>query len=94
MLPQVSARPGTPLDLKGYAVDIGHRIASVEFSLDGGEHWTRYETAGTNDYQVVSWRFAFTPPREGLYVLLVRSVNDEGKRSPEPDIVEILASAG
>lgn len=92
MLPQVSARAGELVTLKGYAVDLGHCIASVEFSLDGGKHWTRYDTPNTNDYQVVNWKFGFTPSDEGLYVLLARSINDEGKHSPELDVVEIVVS--
>lgn len=91
MLSKIEGEVGKTLHLKGYAVDVGHRIEAVEFSLDAGEHWTCYRTPETNDYQVVTWYFDFTPPQEGLFVLLVRSVNDEGKRSPEPDHVEIVA---
>lgn len=91
MLPRIECRVGKPVTLRGYAMDLGHSIASVQFSLDGGEHWTDYPTDGTNDYQRVNWAFEFTPQDEGLMVLLVRSVNARGHASPEADTVELFA---
>lgn len=79
------------MKLEGYAIDCGHAITGVEFSLDDGEHWTLYETPGTNDYQRVSWQFSFVPERPGSYGLKVRSINDEGKPSPRCDYLEIRA---
>lgn len=64
-------------------------IAAVEFSLDDGEHWTRYETPDTNDYQNVTWTFDYTPEKAGFYVLRVRSVNDAGEHSPESAFAEL-----
>lgn len=89
MIPRTYAQVGTPVQFKGAAYDFGHRIVAVEFSLDGGEHWTRYETPGTNDYQNVTWTFDYTPEQAGFYVLHVRSVNDEGKASPESAFAEL-----
>jgi hypothetical protein len=92
MLPQIKCSVGKPLTLKGYAIDCGHAISSIEFSLDGGKHWSRYKTENTNDYQRVNWNFEFTLTEKGQYVLRVRSVNDQGKPSPESDSVELLVT--
>lgn len=89
MLAPLECRVGEEVRLKGYAIDCGFAISAVEFSLDGGEHWTRYDTPGTNDYQRLTWNFAFTPDEAGVYELLVRSVNDTGKQSPEADALII-----
>ena len=62
---------------------------AVEFSLDDGEHWTRYETPDTNDYQNLTWTFDYTPEKAGFYVLRVRSVNDAGEHSPESAFAEL-----
>ena len=67
----------------------GHVGTPIEFSLDEGAHWTRYDTDGTNDYQNLTWTFTWTPEKPGAYVLRVRSVNDEGKASPESAYAEI-----
>ena len=89
MIPRVYGRTGECLTLKGSAYDFGHAIAAIEFSLDGGAHWTRYATEGTNDYQNLTWQLAFTPEEPGRYTMLVRSVNDEGQASPESAHVEL-----
>ncbi|MDR0514187.1 MAG: hypothetical protein LBG81_03375 [Coriobacteriaceae bacterium] len=92
MIPQIECLAGSNIVLNGYAIDCGHAISSVEFSLDGGAHWSRYETKGANDYQRVNWSFEFPAPEKGSYLLQVRSVNDEGTPSPEADSVELLVS--
>ncbi len=89
VIPTTYGHVGVPLEFTGNAYDFGHRIAAVEFSLDDGEHWTRYETAGTNDYQNVTWTFTWTPEQAGSYELRVRSVNDEGRHSPEAAAAQI-----
>ena len=69
--------------------DFGHSISAIEFSLDDGQNWTRYETPGTNDYQNLTWTFDWEPKEPGEYTLLVRSVNDSGDHSPENAYVHI-----
>ena len=93
MLPRIECRVGEPVTLKGYAIDVGHAITAVQFSLDGGQNWTGYATKGANDYQRVNWSFEYIPPEQGVYELLVRSVNDAGKPSPDYDTVELIAMA-
>ncbi len=89
MIPRVSCTAGEPLTINGYAIDFGKAISAVEFSLDGGEHWTRYATEGANDYQRVNWSFECTLEEPGFYIMHVRSVNELGEPSPEPDFIEI-----
>lgn len=89
MIPRVHGRVGTPVLLKGTAYDFGHNVTAIEFSLDDGANWTRYDTPGTNDYQNLSWTFEWTPEEKGFYLLKVRSMNNEGKTSPESAHVEI-----
>lgn len=90
MIPRTYGHVGTPVRFKGTAYDFGHSIAAVQFSLDDGKNWTTYETPGTNDYQNVTWTFDYTPEEAGFFVLKVRSVNDEGKASPEAAFAELL----
>lgn len=94
MLPRMHCKLGERVAFHGMAGDFGHAVRAIEFSLDEGRSWTRYETPGTNDYQNVSWEFTYEPKRHGLHVLRVRSVNDEGAASPEADSVEFLVEQG
>ena len=54
----------------------------MEFSLDNGVHWTRYDLEGTTAERWVSWTFAYTPEAPGAYQMKVRSVNEDGDASP------------
>lgn len=92
MIPRVYGTVGEPVQLKGLAYDFGHCVNAIEFSLDEGEHWTRYETPDTTDFQNVNWTFTWTPQKAGFYEMLVRSVNDKGEASPESAHVEIEVS--
>ncbi|ACV22696.1 Uncharacterised protein [Slackia heliotrinireducens] len=92
MIPQVVCEAGHPVLLKGYAIDVGHAVSAVQFSLDDGRNWTTYPTENTDDERRVNWSFVFTPPQAGVFELKVRSVNDEGRCSPQVDTVYISAS--
>lgn len=89
MIHRIEGHVGIPIRLEGSAYDFGHVIRAIQFSLDGGEHWTTYETPNTNDYQNTSWSFEYTPQKAGNYVLYVRAVNDVGDASPESAFVEL-----
>lgn len=81
----VGSRPnpvGEPLEFEGYAYDFDRAIAAVEFSLDQGQTWTRYDTPACEPGRMVWWSFAYTPEQPGSYELLVRSVNADGKTGP------------
>lgn len=73
---------GDEVAFEGYADDCGDRIAAVEFSLDGGETWTRYETKGTTADRWVYWNFSFVPEEAGDYRLKVQAVTEKGRVSP------------
>lgn len=75
-------RVGVPMEFTGWAHDFDKRIVAVEFSLDDGEHWTRYDLQGTTSDRWVSWTFAWTPAAPGAYQMKVRSVNEDGEASP------------
>ena len=92
MIPTQHCRVGSPITLEGYATDYDKRIVAMDFSMDKGTTWTRYETEGASSDKLVHWKFAYTPEEEGVYTLLVRSVNEDGACSPEPDAVTLVAS--
>ena len=75
-------RVGEPMEFTGWAHDFDKRIIAVEFSLDNGVHWTRYDLEGTTAERWVSWTFAYTPEAPGAYQMKVRSVNEDGDASP------------
>lgn len=91
MLGRIRATVGKPLELQGYADDFDRAIVAIEFSLDEGATWTRHDTAGAVPGKMLTWHFAYTPERPGLYRLLVRAVNERGERSPLSDSVEFEA---
>jgi DMSO/TMAO reductase YedYZ molybdopterin-dependent catalytic subunit len=73
---------GDKLVFEGYADDAGQPIAAVEFSLDGGETWTAYETKDTTSEKWVYWYFGYTCEAEGSYKLDVRARTEDGLVSP------------
>ena len=79
---------GDMVTFEGYADDCGTQVVAVEFSLDGGATWTRHATEGAVPGKLLTWHFSYTPEQEGLYQLLVRSINEDGDASPLPDSVE------
>ena len=69
---------GKPNTFEGYASAFDTQIAAVEFSLDNGKTWTRYETPDSDLTRWVYWNFTYTPEKAGSYVLAVRSVTADG----------------
>lgn len=82
-------RVGEPMDFTGWADDYDRAIAAIEFSLDGGAAWTRFETPGATVGKLTTWQFSWTPVRPGTYTMLVRAVNEDGKASPVPALCDI-----
>ena len=72
---------GCPIGFSGWADDFERNIAAIQFSLDGGVHWTEYATPGVSAERGVRWQFAFTPPHAGRYLLSVRARNGSGSVS-------------
>ena len=89
MIGTVLGTAGKPVCVEGYAQDFGVPVDAVQFSGDGGATWTSYETPGMDPDCNVNWSFAFTPPMEGRYELLVRAVRPDGRATPQPARVEL-----
>lgn len=90
MLPMQFGKVGKEMVFEGYAGDYDRAITAVQFSIDGGNSWTTYETPGATSDRLVHWRFAYTPKEPGEFRLLVRSVNNRGEASPTPDGVSFI----
>lgn len=73
---------GDKLVFEGYADDVGQPIAAVEFSMDGGETWSAFETKDATSEKWVYWYFDHTCEAAGSYKLDVRARTADGKVSP------------
>ena len=91
MIAPLSVEVGRPVRFEGYAEDYGVPIVAGQFSLDGGATWTDYDVSGSTGDVWVHWTFDYPPEVPGRYCLLVRSVNERGEVSPEPDTAEFTA---
>ena len=91
MIAPLAVDVGRPVRFEGYAEDYGVPIVTVQFSLDDGENWTDYDVSGSTGDRWVHWTFEYTPEEPGAYCLLVRSVNERGEVSPEPDTAAFTA---
>lgn len=69
---------GQTIGFSGWVDDLERNMAAIQFSLDGGSHWTEYATPGVSSERGVRWQFAFTPPHAGRYLLNVRARNGSG----------------
>ena len=92
MIGRIFASQGESIQIKGNAYDFGHSVTAIQFSLDGGEHWTTHECEDTNDYQNLTWTLTFKLDQPGTYKMDIRSVNDRGEVSPECAHVDIEVS--
>lgn len=91
MIAPLHVEVGKEVTFNGYADDYGRKIDAIQFSLDEGENWTTFDVSESVGELAVQWTFSYTPPKPGLYRLLVRSVNEEGTASPTADVVEFTA---
>lgn len=73
---------GDLVAFEGYADDCGQAIKAVEFSLDGGETWTTYETRDAVGDHWVYWHFEYVTEEAGTYKPDVRAVAEDGTVSP------------
>ncbi|MEF9879609.1 MAG: molybdopterin-dependent oxidoreductase [Clostridia bacterium] len=73
---------GDMISFEGYADDCGTQIAAVEFSLDGGNTWTSFDTSASNTESWVYWHFDYVTEKAGNFKLDVRAVTEDGVVSP------------
>ena len=73
---------GDLIAFEGYADDCGTQVVAVEFSMDGGETWTSFDTSSSNTEDWVYWHFDYVPEAAGTYKLDVRAVTEDGTVSP------------
>lgn len=77
-----SFKVGDLIAFEGYADDCGTKVTAVEFSLDGGETWTSFDTSSSDPENWVYWHFDYVPEKAGTYKLDVRAVTEDGTVSP------------
>ncbi|MGV8083304.1 MAG: molybdopterin-dependent oxidoreductase [Coriobacteriia bacterium] len=84
---------GKPYTFEGYADGWTMQVAGVEFSMDGGSTWSRYDTPNTDSDRWVCWRFSWTPKAgtDTAYVLKMRTVLADGTVSGTP--LEVMVNA-
>lgn len=68
-----------PYTFEGYAHAYQYGIDAIEFSMDGGETWTRFDTTASQKGKWLYWNFTWTPPAPGAYVLSIRAWAEDGK---------------
>lgn len=90
MIGTIYGEVGKPVTIKGVTGDYDNMVVAIEFSLDEGLHWTRYETGAVDSVANVYWDFEYVPTKPGSYHLLIRSINEHGKASPEPAFVDLI----
>src|ERR1700752_11383 len=74
----------TPTTLRGIAFGGYCGVASVDFSIDGGQNW-RQARLGKDEgkYGFRQWQTQLTLPAPGAYSLLIRCTNSNGVAQPD-----------
>lgn len=80
-----------PYTFEGWADAYNIGVESIEFSFDRGQTWVTYDVSDTVISKWIYWTFTWTPPAEGSYVIMVRTVAKDGLVSYRP--TEILFNA-
>lgn len=78
-------KAGEPYTFEGFAHGYDQQIIAVDFSLDRGKTWTRFDTSDSDLDKWVYWYFTYTPEKPGSYVLSIRSETAEGLITYRPD---------
>ncbi|MBS5450648.1 MAG: molybdopterin-dependent oxidoreductase [Coriobacteriia bacterium] len=73
---------GDQISFEGYADDCGTQVTAVEFSLDGGQTWTSFDTSSSDTESWVYWNFDYVAEQPGTFKLDVRAVTEDGTVSP------------
>lgn len=78
-------KAGEPYTFEGWAHGWDQAIAGVEFSMDGGVTWERFDTPNTTNRKWVHWTYTWTPSAEAgdtAYLLQMRSIAEDGRVTP------------
>ncbi len=78
---------------EGYADAFDEKIVAIEFSMDQGKTWTKYDLDDTDVLRWVYWYFTWTPETDGSYVLTVRATTESGLVSTELHSVMVTAKS-
>ena len=73
--------------MRGIAWAGEHRVKAVQISTDGGAAWNAVDLTGVSPggprpYSWVQWRYEWTIPGPGNYMLVVRATDDRGNTQP------------
>lgn len=82
---------GEAYSFEGWADAFDETVVALEFSMDGGDTWTKFDTSDSDKSKWVYWHFDFTPEEAGAYVLQVRATTDQGRVSCVDDKIMIVA---
>ena len=82
MIPPKLCKVGQTITFAGYADDYGRHIVAVEFTFDDWKTYATYDTSASDPNLMVHWTYAYTPKQPGTYQLKVRSVTEDGRKSP------------
>lgn len=83
---------GEPYTFEGYADAYDDPIVAMEFSLDNGETWKRFDTKDAKIGVWVYWHFTFTPEKEGAYVIKARAITEGGLVNETPATMMVNAA--
>lgn len=78
---------GQPYTFNGYVDGYDENIAYMEFSLDRGKTWTKFDIDSMDRNKMLWWSFSYTPQIEGAYCLTVRAATESGQTSFETQTV-------
>ena len=84
---------GVPHEFEGYADAYDKKIASIEFSMDQGKTWTKYDLGDTDVTKWIYWHYTWTPETDGSYVLTVRATTEDGMVSETLHSVMVTAKS-
>lgn len=80
---------GEAYTFHGYTDAYDEHIVSLEFSMDLGATWTKFDLGETDVNRLIWWDFEWTPEAAGSYCLQVRATTETGLVSPEIQTVMV-----